>query len=114
MAVAIPLLILLLVAGAAYGAARYALDNSYFIGADDSGTVTIYRGIPDEIAGLSLRETEVETNVSITDLPEFLRSSVNEGIKADSLEDARRKVEDLEERSRDADFGRPAGGGKDN
>lgn len=111
--VLIPLLIVVIVVAAAYGAARYTLDNSYFIGADDSGTVTIYRGIPEEIGGLSLRESEEATRISLADLPEFLRSNVNEGIKADSLEDARHKVEDLEERSRDTEFTKPAAGGKD-
>lgn len=115
--VVIPLLVLLLLAGGAYAAARYTLNNSYFIGADDSGTVTIYRGIPEEIVGLSLKESEETTEVSVEDLPEFLRGDVEEGIKAESLEDARTKVRNLEERSQDAEFTKPSGGdsgGKDN
>lgn len=106
--VTVTLLLLLLLAGGGYAAARYALTNSYFVGADDSGTITIYRGIPEEIAGLSLRETEESTDIDIDDLPEFLRSDVDEGIKADSLQDARDKVDDLEERSRDEDFTKPS------
>lgn len=115
--VVIPLLILLLLAGGAYAAARYTLDNSYFVGVDESGTVTIYRGIPEEIGGLSLKESEEPTEVAVEDLPEFLRSNVEDGIKADSLEDARDKVQDLEERSQDDEFTKPSGGndgGKDN
>lgn len=104
----VTLLLLLLLAGGGYAAARYALTNSYFVGADDSGTITIYRGIPEEIAGVSLRETEESTDIDIDDLPEFLRSDVDEGIKADSLEDARDKVDNLEERSRDEDFTKPS------
>jgi len=110
----VTLVVLLLVAGAAFAAARYTLDNSFFIGADDSGTVTIFRGIPEEIAGLTLRESEETTRVSVDDLPEFLRSDVREGIKAESLEDARQKIEDLEERSRDREFTKPSSGGKNN
>lgn len=112
--VVIPLLVLALLAGGAYAAARYTLSNSYFIGADESGAVTIFRGIPEEIAGFSLKEPEETTNVSVDDLPEFLRSNVNDGIKADSLEDAQEKVENLQERSRDTEFSKPAKGGEDN
>lgn len=111
--VLVPLLILLLLAGGAYAAARYTLNNSYFIGADESGTVTIFRGIPEEVAGLSLKESEETTDVSVDELPEFLRSNVNEGIKADSLVDAREKVENLQERSRDREFSKPSQGGED-
>lgn len=114
--VVIPLLVLLLLAGGAYAAARYTLRNSYFVGADEMGTVTIYRGIPEEIVGFSLKESEEATDVSVDDLPEFLRSNVDEGIKAESLEDARTKVQNLAERSLDAEFTKPSGGngGKDN
>ncbi|MFP5351780.1 MAG: Stp1/IreP family PP2C-type Ser/Thr phosphatase [Actinomycetota bacterium] len=115
--VVIPLAVVLLLAGGAYAAARYTLNNSYFIGADSSGTVTIYRGIPENIMGFSLKEPEEPTDVAVEDLPEFLRSNVEEGIKAESLEDAREKVQNLEARSQDSEFTKPASGdsgGKDN
>ena len=115
-ALAWTLLVLAVLAGGAYAAARYTLANSYFVGADGSGTVTIYRGIPEEIAGLSLKESEEATDVSVEDLPDFLQGDVEEGIKADSLDDARAKVANLEQRAQDADFDKTsgAGGGKDN
>ena len=115
-ALAWTLLVLLLLAGGAYAAGRYTLANSYFVGADDSGVVTIYRGIPEEIAGVSLKESEEASDVSVDDLPDFLQGDVEEGIKADSLEDARAKVANLEERAQDADFDKTSGdgGGKDN
>lgn len=105
-----------LLAAGAYAAGRYTLANSYFVGADESGTVTIYRGIPEEIAGLSLKESEEVTDVTVSDLPDFLQGDVEEGIKAESLEDARAKVANLEERAQDADFDKTSGasGGKDN
>ena len=110
------LLVLVLLAATVYGASRYTLANSYFVGADESGTVTIYRGIPEEIAGLSLKESAEATDVAVEDLPDFLQGDVEEGIKAESLEDARAKVANLEERAQDADFDKASGanGGKDN
>ena len=108
------LLFLLLLAGGVFAATRYTLSNSYFVGSDEDGMITIYRGIPEEVAGLSLKESEERTQVSVTELPDFLRGDVEEGIKADSLEDARTKVENLEERAEDTDFTKPTAGGKSN
>ena len=98
------LLVLLLLGGGAYAAGRYTLANSYFVGTDASGQVTIYRGIPEEVAGITLKESHERSDVAITDLPSFLQGDVEQGIKATSLDDARAKVRDLEERARDAEF----------
>lgn len=111
---ALTLLLLLLLGGAAYAATRYTLSNSYFVGADEDGTITIYRGIPEEVAGLTLKESEERTDVSISDLPDFLQGDVEEGIKAESLEDARTKVQNLEERASDSDFNKDSAGGNNN
>jgi protein phosphatase len=108
------LLGLLLIAGGVFAASRYTLSNSYFVGTDEGGMVTIYRGIPDEIAGITLKESEEQTDVAVDELPDFLRGDVEEGIKADSLDDARQKVENLKERADDADFDKASAGGKSN
>ena len=76
------------------------LDNSYFVGVNDAGEVTIYRGRPEEIAGFSLRREEHATNLALADLPEFMRDDVQEGIKAESLEDAEQRVATLRDRAR--------------
>ena len=111
---AFALLFLVLVGGGIYAATRYTLSNSYFVGTDEEGVITIYRGIPEEVAGLSLKESEERTDVSLADLPDFLQGDVQEGIKAESLEDARTKVQNLEERASDSDFTKPSAGGKSN
>lgn len=100
----IGLLLVLLLVGAAFGAARYTLANSYFVGTDGSGRITIYRGIPEEIAGVTLKEPEEQSGVALDDLPGFLRADVEQGIKTDSLDDARDTVATLEERAQDTDF----------
>lgn len=98
------LLILLLLVGAGFVAVRYALDNSWFVGVDDSGVVTIYRGIPDEVAGVELKETHRSSDVRVEALPEFKRDDLRSGIKVDSLTEAESTVEDLEQLARDEDF----------
>ena len=86
---------ILVLGGGGYAAARYFLHNSFFVGASDDGYVAIYRGIPDEIAGLDLKTEEEETNVALSELPEFKREDVEAGIKVDSLDDAEVTVANL-------------------
>lgn len=112
--VGLALLFVVVVAGGAFAATRYTLSNSYFVGTNENGMITIYRGIPEQIAGVTLKESEEETDVAVGDLPDFLQDDVQEGIKADSLADAQAKVQDLEDRASDSDFNNPAAGGKDN
>jgi hypothetical protein len=89
---------------AGFVAARFALDNSWFIGVDDQGAVTIYRGIPDEIAGLSLKEVHERSTIELDQLPEFKRDEVEEGIKVGSLDEAEETLDDLENLAKDPDF----------
>lgn len=98
------LLILALLAGAGFYATRYALDNSWFIGVDDQGAVTIYKGIPDEIAGLSLKEAHERSTIQIDQLPGFKRDEVEAGIKVGSLDEAEATVSSLEDLANDKDF----------
>jgi PPM family protein phosphatase len=90
---------LLMVGG--YFLTRALLNRSFYVGLDDDGLVTLYRGIPDEIAGFSFKEAEQETAMSVDDLPEFLQDDVEEGIKADSLAEAEETLANLEQQVRD-------------
>lgn len=99
--VIIAVVLIVLVAGGGYAAARYALSRSFYVGVTEDGNVAIYRGIPDEVAGLSLNEVEQETAIAFDDLPESFQETVQEGIKVDSLEEAEATVEDLEARVQD-------------
>lgn len=98
------LLILGLLTGAGFYAARYALDNSWFVGVDEQGAVTIYKGIPDEIAGLSLKEVHERSPIEVDQLPDFKRDEVQAGIKVETLDEAEATVSSLEELARDKDF----------
>ncbi|MFN2389175.1 MAG: Stp1/IreP family PP2C-type Ser/Thr phosphatase [Actinomycetota bacterium] len=90
-----------LVVGGGYAAARVTLANSWYVGANEEGVVTIYRGIPEEFAGLDLSEKVSASGVAVEDLPQFLQEDVEQGIKKDSLADAEATVADLEDRARD-------------
>ena len=93
----VALVIVALLAGGAYAAARYTLSNSWYVGVGTSDEVTIYRGIPDDIAGLELREVEESSTIALEDLPEFKRDDIRSGIKTESLEEAQSTLANLEE-----------------
>jgi protein phosphatase len=110
-AVASVLVLLILAAGVYIGFKYLVVDRSYFVGVNDAGLVTVYRGLPGEVAGVSFRQEEQVTKLAIADVPEFLRENVEEGISADSLDEAQQRVADLEARARDEEFGKPSGDG---
>lgn len=99
--IAIPVVLVAL----AIAGIRMTLSNSWFVGASEEGTITIYNGIPEEIAGFSLRDVHETTDLEVEDLPAFLRTDVTEGIKVEDLEQAEKTVDDL--RQRVEDFGAP-------
>ena len=107
----VTLLVIALLVGGGFIAARFALDNSWFIGVDEAGAVTIYRGIPDEIAGLSLKEVHERSAIELEQLPEFKRDEVEEGIKVGTLDEAEATLSDLERLVDDPDFQSASGSG---
>ena len=101
--VLLTLIVVALLGGAAFAAARYALANSWFVGVED-GVITIYRGIPGEVAGITLNETHHQTDIEVTSLPAFKRDEVEAGIEVGSLEEAEQTVDDLQQLTKDSDF----------
>ena len=87
----------------------FLLERSWFVGANEDGYVAIYQGIPEEVAGLDLKDEQDATAIPVDDLPEFLREDVEEGIKVESEDDAREKVADLRERAQATRDARRAG-----
>jgi protein phosphatase len=99
-------LVLAILGAGSYIAFRFlVLDRSYFVGVNESENVTIYRGLPGEVAGLELQEEAEVTDLHLADLPAFLQDNVRDGIDATSLEEARQQVADLQDRARDEEFG---------
>ena len=88
--------VVLLGIGAFFGV-RYLLSNSWYVGVNDDGFVTVFEGIPEEIAGFTLSEEIEVTDIRASDLPGFLSENVADGIKKDSLQDARTQITNLEE-----------------
>ncbi|MCC2333941.1 Stp1/IreP family PP2C-type Ser/Thr phosphatase [Cellulomonas wangsupingiae] len=68
--------------------------TQYFVGAPD-GTVAVYRGIPQSLGPLDLASLVETSEVSVDELPGYLRERVEQTITAGSLAEARRLVEML-------------------
>jgi len=79
----------------------YLLGNSWYVGVNEEGFVTVYEGIPEEIAGLNLSEEIEVTDIRASQLPDFLGDNLSNGIKKDSLEDARTQITNLESQVED-------------
>lgn len=92
-------ILLALLGGLIYFGSSYALDRMWFVGATDSGQVAVFNGLPEDVLGVSLREVAEETDVALDDLSETYRSRVEEGVKADSREDALEKIQNMAEQS---------------
>jgi hypothetical protein len=95
------LLLLVILLAAAYGVGRWALSNSYYVGVDDSDRVTIYQGIPERIAGLTLAEEVEPSSLSLDELPQNRRASLRAGMKVDSLADAQSTIANLSDLARE-------------
>lgn len=73
---------------AAIGGAYAWTQTQYFVGAPD-GTVAVYRGIPQSLGPIELASLVETSDVSVDDLPTYLRERVEQTISAGSLDEAR-------------------------
>lgn len=80
-----------ILAGSAFGFYSYA-QNSYYVIAED-GYVSIYKGLPGDVAGIKLSWLEEKTNIPVNKLAPTTASRLVEGIGVDSLEDAQNLID---------------------
>lgn len=85
-------IVVALIAG---GWAGYAWSQrQYYVGAD-AGRVAIYKGLSQQILGMSLSDTFERQDIDLADLPAYDRLEVEDTIFADSLDEARKVVDRL-------------------
>jgi PPM family protein phosphatase len=89
--------LLLAVVALGWAALAWARDQYYV--AADQGRVAIFRGLPQQVAGLSLSELYETQDIALADLPVFDRERVAERIAARDLDDARKIVERLDDQA---------------
>ncbi|OEU90232.1 protein phosphatase [Streptomyces abyssalis] len=91
-------MILIIVGGGLYGGYRWT-QTQYYVGANDDH-VALYRGISQELAGISLNEVyQDRPAVELKYLPGYQRNQVRETIAASSVAEARDKADELEQQA---------------
>lgn len=75
-------------------AARSSLKRSWYVG-DSAGKVTIFNGIPGEVAGLKLSEAKRTYQIPVESLPAPEQANLAEGISATDRPEAERIVRNL-------------------
>ncbi|WP_165044009.1 Stp1/IreP family PP2C-type Ser/Thr phosphatase [Adlercreutzia sp. ZJ138] len=83
-----------ILAGTAFACHTYLNTVAYL--AADNGKVAIYRGLPDEVLGMSFSNLERTTDVSVSDLQPGVANRLEEGIRVDSVEAAEQLVSEYE------------------
>ncbi|MDP8978353.1 MAG: Stp1/IreP family PP2C-type Ser/Thr phosphatase [Actinomycetota bacterium] len=76
------------------GAGVWVLSRSWFV-ADQDGSVAIFRGVDQEVAGIALWRLVEKTDLRTAELPTFRRRRLAQGIEVASREEARQAVNDM-------------------
>ncbi|HET9656142.1 MAG TPA: PP2C family serine/threonine-protein phosphatase [Kineosporiaceae bacterium] len=91
------LLVVAILAGGVYTAWRWVM-RQYFVGAHD-GSVAIFHGIPDDVGPVHLSSVDEVLNIPVTDLPQYSRERVRNGIWADTHAQALTIVSNLRDQA---------------
>ncbi|MEV7044686.1 PP2C family serine/threonine-protein phosphatase [Amycolatopsis sp. NPDC051061] len=112
-------LVVLVVLAAAAIATRYFVLSQYYVGEGADQEVVIYRGVPGSILGIDLHTYEQGScppnqvctdKLRVDQLQEDARLAVQNGVKKDSLDDARKYIDDFLQLHKRLNNCAPAGG----
>ncbi|MBE8519134.1 serine/threonine-protein phosphatase [Amycolatopsis sp. H6(2020)] len=112
-------LVVLVVLAAAAIATRYFVLSQYYVGEGSDGEVVIYRGVPGSILGIDLHAYEQGScppsqvctdKLRVGQLQEDARLAVQNGVKKDSLDEARKYIDDFLQLRKRLNNCAPAGG----
>lgn len=77
------------------GGGLWWIRTQYFIGVSDAGNISVFRGVPVEVAGIEAAWLEIESDRPVEDAVEAVRDDLADGIKADSMADAESELAEL-------------------
>ena len=86
-------LVLTAVMGGGYSAYSWS-QKQYYVG-EVNGHVAIYEGVSQNVGPLKLSHVVDESDIALSDLPDFYRGKLDATVSTASIEDARRLVTDL-------------------
>jgi len=84
----------LVIGGLLAGGAVLLLSRAWFVG-DDGGNVAVFRGLPSEVAGVSLARVETSTDIPLDDLTPRRAERIRQGVTFGSEAEARSFLEAL-------------------
>jgi PPM family protein phosphatase len=90
---AVVLLALIVLGGGTYAAYAWS-QGQYFVGAHD-GKVAIYQGVPQDVGPVKLSHVDSDSEVLVTDLPDYYREQVESTITVDTRSEAQARVQTL-------------------
>jgi len=87
-------LVLAVIAGGSLWAVYSYIETRYYLGVQN-GKVAIYQGIKESFGGIGFSHLYLESEINLSDLPDFQQELIANSISADSLDDAKAKLEKI-------------------
>jgi serine/threonine protein phosphatase PrpC len=91
--ITLAVVVLAAISGGSYLAYSWA-QQQYYVG-EDNGHVAIYQGVAQNVGPWELSQVVDESDIKLSDLPDFYRGKLDSTVSTTSIEDARRLVTDL-------------------
>jgi hypothetical protein len=89
------LVVLVLVAVAGGGFAAYSWSQQQYYVGEANGHVAVYQGVSQKVGPWEFSHVVNQSDISLSDLPDFYRGKVDSTVSTANIEDARRLVTDL-------------------
>lgn len=109
LAIGVSIAIVLAFALGIFGGWQYINNSAYLI--EENGTVSVYRGINDNLFGIPLSSLERTTTINVDDLQPGVANRIKEGMSVSGVDEANRLIQSYEEeieRQRTADISQNA------
>ena len=94
MYIGMALVLVAIIFAATFGGCSYINNSAYLI--EENGTISVYRGVPDEFMGMKLSNLERTTDLQVDKLPPGVANRIKEGMSISSLEEANSLLNDYE------------------
>jgi hypothetical protein len=108
---ALLLAVLVVIGGGAYAAYAWT-QRQWFVG-EHGGQVAVFQGVSQDIGPVSLSHVDQQTDVQVSDLPDFYRNKVEATVSTDTREAAETLVEQLRMEASRCAVARATGGACD-
>lgn len=82
------------IVAAALGGYSYINNSAYLI--EENGTISVYRGVPDEFMGMKLSNLERTTTIEVDKLQPGVANRIKEGLSVSSLDEANSLIHEYE------------------